>query len=288
MEDISMLMVKAYAKINVGLNILSKDANDSYHYLDMVNLPLELHDRIEIEIMPNGYDTIVTCDEPSLPVDESNLAYKAEKAMREEFGYTTSLRIHIHKIIPIGAGLAGGSADAAAVIKGINHLLKLHASEEKLLEIGQKIGSDIPFCILDKGAHVTSKGENLELIKVKGRCQVLIVLPKGRLSTKAVYEKYDEINSSSNANIEELIKAFEVNDIEKVIANEGNMLEEAAIALCPGIKEVKDLLKEEVGNALLTGSGSAVFALSRDHHKMWKIYQKFINKGYKAFLTETK
>ena len=283
-----MLMVKAYAKINIGLNIISRDDNDFYHYLDMINLPIELHDRIELEVMPHGYDTIVTCDEPSLPVDESNLAFKAEKAMREAFKYDANLRIHIHKIVPIGAGLAGGSADAAAVIKGINSLLKLKASDEQLMEIGAKVGSDVPFCLLNKGAHVTAKGEKLETIKVKGKYYVLIVVPKQRLSTKEVYAKFDEVSSTERADIDLLIKSLANNDIEGVIKAEGNMLEFPALQICPEISKVKEMLKNELGNAMLTGSGSAVFALTHDHHLAKKIYQKIEGKGYKIFFTETK
>lgn len=283
-----MLMVKAYAKINIGLNIVSRDENDFYHYLDMINLPIELHDRIELEVMPHGYDTIVTCDEPSLPVDESNLAYKAEHAMREAFKYDANLRIHIHKIVPIGAGLAGGSADAAAVIKGINSLLRLKASEEQLMEIGAKVGSDVPFCLMNKGARVTSKGEVINPIKVKGKYFVLIVVPKQRLSTKEVYKKFDEVSSPDKADIELLISSLATNNVDEVLKAEGNMLEYPALQLCPEIAKVKELLTKEVGNAMLTGSGSAVFALSHDHHLVKKVYQKLEGKGYKIFLTETK
>ena len=114
-----MLMLKAYAKINLGLKILNRDDVDGYHYVDMVTLPIELHDRIEIEILPENYDTIITCDDRALPTDESNIVYKTLKVLNEKHPIKKKLRIHIHKIIPVCAGLGGGSSDAAAVYDGV-------------------------------------------------------------------------------------------------------------------------------------------------------------------------
>ena len=178
-----MLMLKAYAKINLGLKILSRDEKDGYHVIDMVTLPIELHDRIEIEILPDDYDTIITCDDRSLPTDESNIVYKTLKVLNEKYPIKKKLRIHIHKIIPVCAGLGGGSSDAAAVLVGLNKLLKLKLSIQELCELGAKVGSDVPLCILNKPARVTSKGEQVETISSKKTFKVLLVKPGVGLSS---------------------------------------------------------------------------------------------------------
>ena len=162
-----MLMMKAYAKINLGLNIIDKDKKDSYHTVDMINLPIELHDRIEIEMLPYGFDTLITSDDRELPTDEKNIVYKVEKALREKYNYQQKFRIHIHKSIPVGAGLGGGSADGAAVLIGLNKLLKLKLSTAELCEIGMKIGSDIPFSIRNAPMRVQGKGNILTPVKMK-------------------------------------------------------------------------------------------------------------------------
>ena len=127
-----MLMVKAYAKVNVALNINGKFEN-GYHDIDTVILPLELHDRIEFEVLPNGFDTMITSDDRSLPTDESNLIYKAFKALKDQYKFNTSFRIHAHKCIPVSAGLAGGSADAAATLNTLIKILKIKISREELI-----------------------------------------------------------------------------------------------------------------------------------------------------------
>lgn len=284
-----MLMTKAYAKINIGLNILGKDENDGYHQVDMVTLPLELHDRIEIEILPYGFDTLITCDDREIPTDETNIVSKVEKALREKYQYKDKFRIHIHKIIPIGAGLGGGSADGAAVLLGINKLLKLKLSIEELCEIGKKVGSDIPCCLQNIAARIEGKGEIITPIKRKKHFGVLILFPKKSLSTKEVYQKYDQIGSSSQADIEGIIESLEKDNLEKLYSSMGNQLEDAAKAIYPQLSEMKKvILNQGFDNVLMTGSGSAIFTLSRDKKLLKKAYANLSEKGYFVLLTKTK
>ena len=220
-----MLMLKAYAKINLGLKILSRDNDDGYHYIDMVTLPIELHDRIEMEIIPNDFDTIITCDDRSLPTDESNIVYKTLKVVNSKYPITKKLRIHIHKTIPVCAGLGGGSADAAAVLVGLNKLLNLKLSNDELCELGSKIGSDVPLCLLNKPCRVSSKGEKLETIKTKKTFKVLLCKPNVGLSTKEVYNKYDEEPQSSGVNIDGLVQGLMQKENDLVFSSMGNDLE---------------------------------------------------------------
>lgn len=284
-----MLMTKAYAKINLGLNVVNKDETDGYHYLDMVMMPVELHDRIEIDILPQGYDTLITSDDVELPTDETNIVFKIEKVLREKYKYQQKFRIHIHKIIPIGAGLGGGSADGAAVLLGLNKLLKLNMSIEEMCELGSKVGSDIPFCVRNIAARVQGKGNILTPIKTKKEYGVLIVQPPQGLSTKEVYQKFDEVGSSSNCDIENLIKGLATNDFEMIKNSLGNQLEDAATTIYPEINKVKDLmLSLGLDNAIMTGSGSAIFSISKDIKLLKSVFNKMTSKGYKVILTKTR
>ncbi|MBE6142444.1 MAG: 4-(cytidine 5'-diphospho)-2-C-methyl-D-erythritol kinase [Erysipelotrichaceae bacterium] len=283
-----MLMLKAYAKINLGLKILSKDEVDGYHLVDMVTLPIELHDRIEIEVLPDNFDTIITCDDRSLPTDESNIVYKTLKVLNEKHPINKKLRIHIHKIIPVCAGLGGGSADAAAVLIGLNKLLKLKMSQEELCELGSKVGSDVPLCILNKPARVSSKGEKVEVIKTKKTHKVLLVKPSIGLSTREVYLKYDEEKEESLVNIDGVVEGLIKGDNQMVFDNMGNDLEKPAFSIAYETKNIKDLLKKNgFDNVLMTGSGSCVYAIIPKDKKTENIENKLKKMGYTVFVTKT-
>ena len=283
-----MLMLKAYAKINLGLNIINKDEEDFYHNVDMVVVPIELHDRIEIELLPYGFDTLITSDDRELPTDEKNIVYRVEKELRERYNYRHHLRIHIHKKIPVGAGLGGGSADGAAVLLGLNKLLKLNLSIDELCKIGMKVGSDIPFCIKNTASRVQGKGDILRPIHMKKNYSVIIVSPKKGLSTKEVYLKYDEIGSDQNCDVNSLIEGLEKDDIALIHDSCANQLEEAAMAIYPELKKVK-LAMESVGlkNCCMTGSGSTLFYISNDLKLMKKAYAHLLQKGFNVALTKT-
>ena len=284
-----MLMTKAYAKINLGINVINKDEKDSYHNLDMIVVPIELHDRIEIEVLPFGFDTLITSDDKELPTDETNIVYKVEKALQERCQYKEKLRIHIHKIIPVGAGLGGGSADGAAVLIGINKLLKLKLSLDELCQIGLKVGSDIPFCLRNIASRVQGKGNILTPIKQKKKHEVLIVFPKQGLSTKDVYINYDKVGSTSFADIEGIINALEKDDLVLLKKSMANQLEDSAADLYPGLLQIKkEMISEGLDNVVMSGSGSSLFSISSDKKLIRKVYANLISKGYNVVLTKTK
>lgn len=284
-----MLMTKAYAKINLGINVINKDEKDSYHNLDMIVVPIELHDRIEIEVLPFGFDTLITSDDKELPTDETNIVYKVEKALQEKCQYKEKLRIHIHKIIPVGAGLGGGSADGAAVLIGINKLLKLKLSLDELCQIGLKVGSDIPFCLRNIASRVQGKGNILTPLKQKKKHEVLIVFPKQGLSTKDVYINYDKVGSTSFADIEGIINALEKDDLVLLKKSMANQLEDSAADLYPGLLPIKkEMISEGLDNVVMSGSGSSLFSISSDKKLIRKVYANLISKGYNVVLTKTK
>lgn len=281
------MIVKANAKINLALNILNK--NGEYHDLDMVMLPLELHDSIDITLLPHVYDTYVTCDDFSLETNQYNLASIAVNKMKEHFKIDKSFRIHIHKNIPMSAGLAGGSANAAAVIRGIIELCKLKPTKEELIDIAKSIGADVTYCLFNKPARATGIGEKLQFIHPKNRFGVMLIKPKKGLSTKTVFHKYDEIGKKDNkATIENVIKGIEENDLDLLATSVGNDLEESATTLLPEINDIKQMMKDSGFKVvLMSGSGSSVFAIYNLKEKVNAIERKFIKLGYDVIITKT-
>ena len=158
--------IKAYAKINLALNVYDK-RDDGYHNIDMVAIPLALHDIIELETLPRGYETFITSDDASLPTDESNLTFIALNRLREHYQINQNFMMHIYKRIPMNAGLGGGSANAAAVMNVLLKLIKEKPSYEKLIQIARSTGGDVAFCLFNKPARCKGIGEELEFIKAE-------------------------------------------------------------------------------------------------------------------------
>ncbi len=282
------MIVKANAKINVALNVLGK-RDDGYHELDMVMLPLELHDSIDISEQPSKFeDSFVTCDDFSLETNQYNLAMQAVLKMKEHYKFKKSFRIHINKCIPMSSGLGGGSADAAAVMRGIIAFLKLKPKDEEIIEIAKSIGADVPFCYFNQASRASGIGEKLEPIKIKGKYYVLIVKPQKGLSTKNVFAKYDEIGQGGSANVDNVVNALVSGDKNLLKESMGNDLELPAIVLAPDIKNVIDSLRKDgLDLVMMSGSGSSVFALSENKTVLQNLQIKYAKLGYKVVLTHT-
>jgi 4-diphosphocytidyl-2-C-methyl-D-erythritol kinase len=283
-----MITVKAYAKINLALNVFDK-RSDGYHDVDMVMLPLELHDIIEIDTLPNGYESYITCDDTSLPTDESNLSYKAFLKLREKFDINKNFMIHVYKRIPISAGLGGGSADAAAVFNAITKKLKIKLEHPEIIDITKTIGGDVPFCMYNRPARCKGIGEELEFFTLKRRYYVLLIKPEEGVTTAQAYNDFDKLTVKPElSNIDALINALE-NDDDEVIAREmKNGLQECAINLVPEIKNIIEILKNDGFNmVLMSGSGSTVFAMSKNKFVIEKEAKKFDKKKYKVVVTHT-
>jgi 4-diphosphocytidyl-2-C-methyl-D-erythritol kinase len=280
------LMMRSYAKINLSLRVLSK-REDDYHELEMVNLPLDLHDVIEIDRMSNAPDTYITCDDLALQRTRNNLCTKAVDAMRKQYGFKDNFNISIHKEIPFAAGLGGGSSNAAAVMMALVTLCHLKADPDTLCAVGKSIGADVPFFLLNKPALVTGIGEKIDFISVKKKYNCLIVKPKEGLSTKDVFAACDAF-ARTKVETTNVITALKNGDDILLAQSIGNDLFPPAVSLLPTVGEIVDSLKKDGFTLVsMTGSGSSVFALSDDLKKMKDAEKKYEKAGYIVRLTHT-
>lgn len=262
--------IKSYAKINISLDVVRK-REDGYHELDSIMLPIELHDSIIIETLKKATDNFVTVDDFSNGLVHYNLATSAINAMAAKYGFSTKFRIYIHKVIPMQAGLGGGSSNAAFTMKAVNQLLKLNATNEELIEIATPLGADIPFFIPCVPSRCRGIGEKLEPIEIKNNYYVLLVKPNIGCSTKEVFALADS-KEYKHPDIETVLKALREGDDELLASSVGNSLEDPAIALVPEIAHIKQSLKDHgLKIVLMSGSGSTVFALSTDVQILKKV-----------------
>ena len=266
------MKVKAYAKINLALDVVRK-REDGYHELEMVMAPITLHDLIYINTIESGI--IIETNSKVMPTDKRNIMYKVVALMKERYGIKKGVKIYVYKHIPTQAGLAGGSADGAAVIKAMNKLFYLNLTEEQMATLGKEVGADIPFCVYQKMALVRGIGEKLEFIDHPFECKVLLVKPKKGVSTKKSFNSLD-LNKAIHQDCKLMVKGIYEDDYQTVIDNLQNTLEEPSIKMVPEINDIKQAMLE-IGfdGALMSGSGSCVFGLTKD--------DKILEKGFKYF-----
>lgn len=265
-----MLYEKALAKINLTLDVLHK-REDGYHEVEMVMTTVDLYDHIQL--MELEEDTIeISSEQRYVPDDKRNLAYQAASLLKEKYGITKGVRISINKQIPVAAGLAGGSSDAAAVLRGLNKLWKLNLTFEQLAEIGQEIGSDIAFCIYGGTALAKGRGEQIIKLPPPPACWVILAKPAIGVSTKSVYGNLN-VDELEHPNTNSMIDAIQTNDYKKMCENLGNVLETVTLQLYPTVKQIKDsMLKAGADNVLMSGSGPTVFGLTIQKSRADRIY----------------
>ena len=268
--------VKSYAKINISLDVVEK-RKDGYHELDSIMLPIELHDSIIIEKLNRSVDNFVTVDDFSNGLIHYNLATTSINAMAKKYGFSTKFRIYIHKVIPMQAGLGGGSSNAAFTMKAVNQMLNLGATDEELIDIATPLGADIPFFIPCVPSRCRGIGEKIEPIEVKNNYYVLLVKPNTGCSTKEVFNLADS-TEYKHPNIENVLKALREGDDDLLAESIGNSLEEAASRLVPEIAQLKQTLKDAgLKIVLMSGSGSTVFALSTELSSLRKVAKQLEN-----------
>lgn len=252
--------LKALAKINLGLDVLGRREN-GYHDVRMIMQSIYLYDdvRIErkaapgIELASNLY---------FLPTGDGNIAYKAAQMLMDEFGIEEGVRITLNKHIPVAAGMAGGSSNAAAVLFGMNRLFGLNLSQKELMERGVKLGADVPYCIMRGTVLAEGIGEALKRLPAMPKCTVLIAKPPVSVSTKVVYEALDSSDITVHPDIDGLIEALEKGNLREIASRMGNVLEEVTIPMHPVIEEIKQVMKDcGALNAMMSGSGPTVFGL---------------------------
>ena len=268
------LLMKSYAKINICLNVVGK-RKDGYHELDMIILPLELHDSILFKELVNASDHFVTIDDFSLGLFKYNSATAALEKMQQKYKFNNKFRITIHKVIPMQSGLGGGSSNAGVVINTVNSYLKLNLPYEELVSIATGLGADIPFFITSKPARCRGIGEKIDFINVKNDYYCLIVKPAQGCSTQGVYEVSDQMDLPIG-DVEMVRKALEEGDDELLASSIFNALEAPAISLVPEIQVIKDKLKAAgLKIVQMSGSGSSVFALSTDKKLIKSVAKQF-------------
>lgn len=271
------LHIRSFAKINISLNI-TKKREDGFHEIDSVMLPISLHDSLVVSKLKNATDNYVTVDDFSIGSFSYNLATFAIEKLHSAYHFNDKFRVLIHKVIPIQAGLGGGSSNAACTMKAVNSMLKLGATDEELIELSKPLGCDIPFFIKCKPARVQGVGEILNPINVKNNYYVLIVKPEAGCSTKEVYALSDTLELKT-CNLDNVVKALEEGDDELLEASMYNALQEPAIKMVSQIQTIIDELKGKgLKMVQVTGSGSAIFALSTDKKLLVKVLKELENK----------
>lgn len=274
----------AYAKINLFLDVLGKRA-DGFHDVQMIMQSIKLADYLALE---ENNENILLCSHQFLPINDNNLAMKALLLMQEKFPSLPPVKIILEKHIPIAAGLAGGSADAAAVISGVNELFNLGQSQEQLAHIAAEIGSDIPFCLLGGTALATGRGEQMTPLADCPHFYVVLAKPKIGLSTAGVYKSLLVSDYATHPPIEDYLKAFQDKDRVFVQNNLYNVLEKSAFRLQPQVEDIKHEF-EHLGASytLMSGSGSTIFSLFEQKEEAWNFYLRIKNKYKNAYFSET-
>lgn len=253
----------ARAKINLSLDVLYKRP-DEYHELEMIMQSISLSDMLVFSSRKDQ-KIIFTCDHPQVPTDESNIILRSVNKLKEVTGVRRGAGIHLEKNIPVGAGLAGGSTDAAASLISLNRLWELGLPREQLLEIGAELGADIPFCMTGGTCLARGKGEILTGIPLLKPMWVLLVVFNFSVSTAEIYGNFSPERVLQRPNTPAVIKALEKGDLKKLREKTANALESVTLSRYPEVSERKEeLLNKGFSGVLMTGSGPTLFYLSFD------------------------
>lgn len=283
MDDIS---VKALGKINLGLDVLRR-REDGYHEVRMIMQTVHLHDRLRIKKTEEGIH--IETNLKFLPTDSGNLAYRAAALLQEEFHLREGVHISLHKKIPVAAGMAGGSTDAAGVLYGMNQLYELGLSKRELMERGSRLGADVPYCLMRGTALAEGIGEKLTALPPMVKCPVIIAKPPVNVSTKYVYENLALNERTIHPDIDQLMKGIAAKDLQMIALNMGNVLESVTIHKYPEIAQIKEvLLAAGAVNAMMSGSGPSVFALFDQIQTARAAMEKILESGLakQVFLTD--
>lgn len=287
-----MVTQKAYAKINLSLDITGKRDN-GYHDVNMVMQSIDLYDTLSLDTNEEGR-LILKTDNDTLNAEANegndNLIIKAARAILNFCQRNDGISISLNKRIPIAAGMAGGSSDAAATLRGINELLNLNLSDETLCEIGVKIGADVPFCIMGHTMQSQGIGEILTPLKTVSGMPVLICKPPIAVSTKEVYTRYDALKSVTHPDVSKMVEAIENGDLSKIPSLAGNVLEQVTAPLYPVIRDIEEeMLKNGAEASIMSGSGPTVFGIFDDECTLRKAYEAIalLWPSYETFTVKT-
>jgi len=276
-ESMNDISVKALAKVNLGLDVIRR-REDGYHEVCMVMQTIHLYDRLDIAKNQSGEITMET-NLAFLPTNENNLVYKAAKLLCDEFAIKDGIHVNLQKRIPVAAGMAGGSTDAAAVLYGVNKIFDLGLSTEQLMERGVKIGADVPYCIMRGTALAEGIGEKLTQLPPMVKCPILIAKPAISVSTKFVYENL-KLDGIKHPDMQKLIADIKEKDLHKVAADMGNVLESVTIPAYPVIADIKEnMMNHGAVGSMMSGSGPTVFGLFEDEKTAENAYEAMKKSG---------
>lgn len=278
--------MKAYAKINLGLDVVRRLEN-GYHEVKMVMQTVGIYDVLDFQRTAEGI--VITTDSGELPTNEDNLIYKAAKLMMDTYHISEGVKIHLEKHIPIAAGMAGGSTDAAAALKGMNRLFDLGCTLKELMELGVKIGADVPYCVMGGTALAEGIGEKLTPLAPAPDCYVLVAKPDINVSTKYVYEHLDAQEIVKHPDIDGMVEAIAEESLQGILDRMENVLETVTVSAYPVIQTIKDRMKELGAiNSLMSGSGPTVFGIFVEKDMARRAYDKLEEEqlAKQIFLTE--
>ena len=280
------MRLQAFAKFNLGLDVLGK-REDGYHEVRMIMQTIRMYDQLDMRksVEPGIH---LTTNKKYIPVDENNLVWRAAKLMMDTCGIIEGVSIHLHKVIPVAAGMAGGSSDAAATLVGMNRLFHCGLSKEKLMELGVQIGADVPYCVLRGTALAEGIGEKLTVLPPMPDCWILIGKPGISVSTKYVYTTLDLNTDTVHPDIDGMKKALEDGNLYGITERMGNVLQDVTIPAYPEVERIKEQMKTlGAVNAMMSGSGPTVFGIFDNEEKAQKACQKLRESGscQQVFLT---
>lgn len=279
-----MISEKARAKINLTLDVLYKRP-DGYHEVEMIMQTVDLSDHVTFEEREQDHISI-TCTVPYIPVDNRNLVYKAVDLMKTRFGIRKGIHIHLEKNIPVAAGLAGGSSDAAAALRGVNRLWNLGLTMDELAELGGEIGSDVPFCVYGGTAIARGRGERIERLPEPSPMWVVLVKPPIAVSTADVYRNLSVSDIREHPDTALMVQALAGGDLEKIAKQLGNVLETVTFKMHPEVERLKwQMMKFGALGALMSGSGPTVFAIADRETRAQRIYNGLRGFSKEVYLT---
>lgn len=281
------IQLKSRAKINLSIDVLGK-REDGYHLVEMIMQTIDLYDIIRIKELDTN-DITIKSNSSNIPLDENNIVYKAINLLKNKFKINKGVEVFIEKNIPIAAGMAGGSSNAAAVLVGLNELWELNLSEEELQELGFKLGADVPFCISGRAALAQGVGEKLTYIKgLPKDVSILVCKPNLFVSTKTVYEGLDLNNMGNRPDNKYLIECLNKEDIKNLAENMVNVLESVTSKEHREIEEIEHIMMNNNAlGSMMSGSGPTVFGLFESEADALKGKEELLKKYDQVYVVNS-
>lgn len=270
--------LKALAKINLGLDVIGV-REDGYHLVRMIMQTIDLYDWVTVKKSQSAGVSLET-NLSFLPTDEHNIAYQAADLLKQDFAQIGGVELCIHKCIPVAAGMAGGSTDAAAVLYGMNRLFHLGLPMNRLMEYGLRLGADVPYCLLRGTALAEGIGDQLTRLPPMPDCYILIAKPPVSVSTKLVYQSLDTLKEPQHPSIDAQIADLEAGDLHALADHMGNVLEHVTIPMHPQIAQIKEMMVAQGAiAAMMSGSGPTVFGIFLEEAKAYETKTQLRNSG---------